>query len=256
MPISPHAIVDPQARIAGEVDIGPFSIVHAGVEIATGTRIGSFCEIGVPSPGAAAVEPLSIGPHAHIRSHSVLYAGSRYGAGLETGHRVTLREGTRCGEGVRIGTLSDVQGDCVIGDYVRMHSSVFVAKGCEVRQFAWLLPRVVLTNDPTPPSNRHHGCIIDEYAVVAAAALILPGVTVGARALVAASACVGIDVPPGMVVMGVPARVIGEASTVRLRGTDDEPAYPWTRHFHRGYPGEVVLQWCADNLDEETTDGS
>ena len=256
MSISPHAIVDSSARLGADVEIGPFCMVHAGVEIGAGSRIGAYCEIGVRSEHQRKCSVLTIGPGALIRSHSVIYGGSTYGAGLETGHRVTLREGTRCGAGVRIGTLSDIQGDCEIGDYVRMHSSVFVAKGSAIRCFAWLLPRVVLTNDPTPPSNDHVGCVVDEYAVIAAAALLMPGVRVGTNALVAAGACVTADVPPHMVAMGVPARIVGPTSNVRLRGDSDHAAYPWTNHFHRGYPSELVHEWMSAEAGEEKNDAT
>lgn len=248
MPISPHAIVSPSARLEGDVDVGPFSVVHDNVDIGAGCRIGAFCEIGVQSALSQGKTSLRIGKDALVRSHSVIYSGSEFGAGLETGHHVTLREGTHCGAGVRIGTFSDIQGDCVIGDHVRIHSSVFVAKGSIIGACAWLLPRVLLTNDPTPPSDRHIGCFVGEYAVLAASAVILPGTRIGEHALVAAGACVGIDVPPRMVAIGVPARVVGPASDVRLRGGVQGPAYPWTRHFHRGYPADLVQSWLAQEL--------
>lgn len=244
MPISATAIVSPQARLAVDVDIGPFCVVHGGVEIGAGSRIDAFCELGLPTPLADG-SPLLIGANARIRSHSVFYTSSRFGEGLETGHRVTLREHTRAGVGLRIGTLTDVQGDCEFGDHVRLHSNVFVAKGSLVRSFVWLLPRVVLTNDPTPPSNDHVGCVIDEYAVISAGALVLPGVSIGQHALVAAGACVSRDVPAGMLAAGVPARIIGKAANVKLRDGTGRQAYPWAAHFHRGYPPDVVEAWCA-----------
>lgn len=150
MTISPQGLVSRHARIGADVSVGPFSIVHDAVDIGAGSRIGAYCEIGVPTPLGRG-EPLRIGSGAHIRSHSVLHQASCIGSDFESGHHVILRERTRVGRGVRIGTLSDIQGDCNIGDYVRMHSSVFVAKLSAIRDFAWLLPRVVLTNDPTPP---------------------------------------------------------------------------------------------------------
>lgn len=242
MPISPHALVSARSSIGLDVHIESFCLVHDGCELGQGVSVGAYCEIGL-APADGREDALRVGAGARIRSHSVLYRGSTLGERLETGHRVTLREGTRTGQGVRIGTLCDVQGDCEIGEYARLHSGVFVAKGCVIGRFAWLLPHAVLTNDPTPPSNHHQGCVIGDHAVVAARAIVMPGVTIGEGAVVAAGACVTRDVPAGMVAMGIPARVVGPASAITLRGGDGGPAYPWTRHFERGYPTELVQRW-------------
>jgi UDP-3-O-[3-hydroxymyristoyl] glucosamine N-acyltransferase len=255
MLISEDARIHPSARIGADVEIGAFSIVHAGVAIEPGARIGAFCEIGVIGAPARAVET-TIGARAHIRSHAIVYAGASIGEDFEAGHRVTIREGTVIGRGVRVGTLCDIQGDCSIEDYARLHSNVFVAKLCRIGRCAWLLPRVVLTNDPTPPSDRHHGCVVGDYAVVAAGALILPGVELGAGCFVAAMACVGIDVPPDMVAVGVPARITGRTEEIRLRGEPDQSAYPWQRHFHRGYPPELVRSWLDAFAEPEDLDAT
>lgn len=235
MGISPLAIVSPEALLGEGVEIGAFTIVHPGVQIGTGSRIGSHCELGLPTPLADGAG-LVIGAGALIRSHTVFYAGSAFGARLETGHHVTVRERTRAGDGLRLGTGCDIQGDCSFGDHARLHSNVFVPKGCRVGCCAWLMPGVVLTNDPTPPSEVTLGCTVGDFAVVCAAALLMPGVRIGDHAVVAAKACVREDVAPGMLVAGVPARVIGSTDRVRLRAPLDGPAYPWTAHFSRGYP--------------------
>jgi acetyltransferase-like isoleucine patch superfamily enzyme len=240
--IHSSALVSPEAILGTEVEIGAFSIVHGNVILGDRAKIGSYCELGLPTPLSNG-SPLEIGSDSLIRSHSVFYEASRFGKGLSTGHRVTVRENTIAGCGFQVGTLSEIQGDCQIGDYVRFQSSVFVGKKTRIGNFVWILPYAVLTNDPTPPSNDLIGCVIEDFATVCAMAVILPGVTVGQHSLVAAHACVSRDVPPLMVAAGVPSRIVGEARAVKRRDGSGEPAYPWTAHFHRGYPEDIVEKW-------------
>ena len=47
--IDPRAIVDPSARIADDVEIGPFSIIGADVEIGEGTVVGPHVIIRGPT---------------------------------------------------------------------------------------------------------------------------------------------------------------------------------------------------------------
>jgi UDP-3-O-[3-hydroxymyristoyl] glucosamine N-acyltransferase len=47
---------------------------------------------------------------------------------MVTGHHVIVRENTVAGLVFQIGTLSEIQGDCSIGDYVRFQSNIFVGK--------------------------------------------------------------------------------------------------------------------------------
>ncbi|MFH2064821.1 MAG: N-acetyltransferase [Pseudomonadota bacterium] len=230
--------------------IGPYSIVYANVKIGADTIIDGNCEIGYPTPLADG-HPLIIGQGTLIRSHSVFYAGSCFGTRLVTGHRATVREKTIAGENLQIGTLCDIQGDCEIGDYVRFHSNVHVGKKSRIGNFVWLFPYVVLTNDPTPPSETLMGAVIEDYAVVATMSVILPGVTVGSHSLVGAHALVTKNVPRGMIVGGVPARVFGEASSMKLKDGSGQSAYPWTGHFHRGYPENITKEWNKMSYPED-----
>ena len=243
MSVSPLAQVSALARIGARAVIGPFTIVHDGVELGDDAVVDSHCVLGYPSPLAGG-RPLVIGDGALIRSHTVLYAGSVFGAGLRTGHHVTVREGLVAGVSLQVGTLSDLQGSASFGDHVRTHSSVFVAQGATIGSYVWLSPGVVLTDDPHPPSDGcRAGVIVEDYAVVAARATVMPGVRVGARSLVAAGALVTRDVAPDTVVAGVPARTLGPTGGIRLRDGSGRAAYPWMRHFHRGYPAETVAAW-------------
>ncbi|HEY4183609.1 MAG TPA: DapH/DapD/GlmU-related protein, partial [Polyangia bacterium] len=58
-------------------------------------------------------------------------------------------------------------------------------------------------------------------------AIIMPGVTIGPNAIVAAGAVVTKDVPPDAVVGGVPARVIGKVSELVQRMATETTELPW-----------------------------
>lgn len=248
------ALISPDAKIGRNVKIGPFTSINGNVEIGDDTFIDGYCEIGYSTPRAQG-KALVIGPRSQIRSHSVIYEGSTFGAELVTGHRVTVREGVSAGQNLQIGTLTDIQGNCLVGDYVRFHSGVFISQHSQIGNFVWLFPHVVLTEDPRPPSNFLVGVILEDFAAIAAASVLLPGVRIGKGSLVGAGSVVVADVDPGMVVLGVPAKPICEASKIKLKDGTDRPAYPWTTHFHRGYPESVVQSWL-DSIPAPTLSGS
>ncbi|WP_020676428.1 acyltransferase [Geopsychrobacter electrodiphilus] len=235
------AIISNKASIGNNVTIGAYTSINDYVEIGDNTVIENYCEIGYATP-LAENKKLVIGANSHIRSHSVFYQGSIFGDNLVTGHRVTIREKIKAGSNLQIGTLCDFQGDCVIGDFVRTHSNVHIGKESKIGNYVFIFPYVVLTNDPHPPSDTLLGVTIEDYAVIATMSVILPGVIIHEHALVGAHSLVKSDVPPKMVVAGNPAKVICETAKIKLSNLN-ESAYPWPKHFHRGYPESIIAQW-------------
>lgn len=247
--ISSFARIDPRAKIGKDVTIGDFTVVHADVELGDGCIIESHCIIGYPTPLADGL-PLRIGPGALIRSHSVMYAGATIQERLSTGHHVVIREKSQVGRRCQIGSYTELQGDLEFGDYSRTQSSVFIPKHTHIGMAVWLLPRVTLTNDPHPPSDPGDlGVRIEDYAVLAAGSTVLPGITIGTRALVAASSLVTHDVEPDTIVAGVPAKARGLTRDIMLQDGSGQRAYPWMRHFHRGYPEDLITLWTAQYGD-------
>ena len=243
--IHPSAIIHPDAQLGENVTVGPFTIIHANVRIGANTVIGSHCELGHPVFRGSS-SPLEIGPDSYIRSHSLFYEGSSFGERLVTGHRVTVREGTRAGANLQIGTLSDIQGTCEIGDYVRFHSNVHIGQHSKIGNYVWIFPYVVLTNDPHPPSDVMMGATVKDFVAIATMSVVLPGVTIHEGVLIGAHSSVARDVEADMVAVGAPAKVVCPTSQVKLRDGSGQPAYPWRRHFHRGYPDAAVAQWLAE----------
>lgn len=192
--------------------IASTAVIHPGVQLGKNVIIEDFCIIGSPYKGWNG-EPTVIGDNAHIRSHTVIYAGNRIGNNFSTGNKANIRELNRIGNNVSIGTLSVVEHHIVIEDNVRIHTQVFVPEYTELKQGAWLGPNVVITNAKFPQApgvkDSLKGAIVCENARIGANATLLPGITIGEGCLVGAGSVVTKDTPPRMKVAGNPARVLG-----------------------------------------------
>lgn len=219
-------------------------IIRENVSIGDDAFIGARCILGeylmdFITDRVKNKHKTTIGRNTIIRSETIIYGDNIIGDNFQTGHRATIREKSVIGHNVRIGTLSDIQGDCQIGNYVNMHSNVHIGQKSLIKDFVWIFPYVVLTNDPNPPSEQLLGVTVEEFAVIATGTVVLPGKVIGKESLVGAGATVTKDVPAGKVVVGNPIKVLGEASEIRNKITG-EAVYPWKYHFDRGMPWKGI----------------
>jgi len=242
--IKSGCILEDNITIGDNVFIDCGTIIHSNVTIDEDSCIGARCILGEYLMDFYAkkennIHPLHIRKGSLIRSECIIYGENDFGECLQTGHRVTIREYSRIGRHVRIGTLSDIQGDCEIQDYVSMHSNVHIGQKSVIKKYAWIYPYVVLTNDPNPPSNIVMGVTVEEFAIVATGTVVLPGKTIGKGALVGAGSVVTKDVGADMIAVGNPAREKGLTAKI-VDSTTGQPSYPWRYKFDRGMPWENV----------------
>ena len=237
-------------KIGKNVRIHPTALIYDNVVLHDNVFIGPYCIVGEPcsgyynDPKNYIINKTEIGKNSIIRSHSVIYEDVIIGDYFQTGHHVTIREKTKIGERCSIGTSTDIQDRVEIGNYVRIHSNVFLGQLTVIKDYAWIFPGVIMTNDKYPPMNELRGCIVDKYALVAAGSILLPGINVGKNSLVASGTIVSKDVLEMTAVRNVLNKT--SKSITELVSDDGEKVYPWKEHLKefRGYPWQVS--------DEET----
>jgi UDP-2-acetamido-3-amino-2,3-dideoxy-glucuronate N-acetyltransferase len=211
--------LSPTAQVGRDVSFGANVVVHDGVIIGDGVTIQDGAILGkrpklAPTSGAAPVgeEPLVIGAGAAICAQAIVFAAARVGAGSIVGDQAFVRERSVIGEGTVVGRGAAVDNDVVIGDRVRIQTSVYITGFSVVEDDVFVGPCAMTTNDDT--MNRHGddyrlaGATLRRACRIGGGVVLTPGVEVGEEAFVAAGAVVTANVPSRGFVMGVPGRVV------------------------------------------------
>jgi len=264
--IKRNSILKDRVLIGENVVIGENSfvdfdvLVRNNVNVGKNAFLGAKCIIGEYlmdeiTSRKKLVHALKIGRNCILRSGTIIYGENQIGNDFRTGHHVTIRENTVIGNHVRIGTLSDIQGDCNIDDYVNLHSNVHIGQKSLIHKYVWIFPYVILTNDPNPPSNSLKGVTVEEFAVIATGSIILPGIVIGKESLVGAGSVVTKNVMEGRVYVGNPAKDRGDIRKVKDHVTGKD-VYPWKYTFDRGMPWENLgyIRWKEEQKDEDSNE--
>lgn len=110
-----------------------------------------------------------------------------------------------------------IENDVVLGDNVTVKCGNYLWDGLRVGDGVFIGPNVTFTNDKQPRSKVYPDAflptVIMDGASIGGGAVILPGLTIGRRAMIGAGAVVTKDVPDDGV-------VYGDAARLRLRAGD------------------------------------
>lgn len=116
------------------------------------------------------------------------------------------------GENCNICSHCLIENDVVVGDNVTVKCGVQLWDGIRVEDNVFIGPNVTFTNDKYPRSKQYPEqfwkTTIKKGASIGAGAVILCGVTIGEKAMIAAGSVVTKDVPEGELWMGNPAKYV------------------------------------------------
>ena len=218
-----NVVVMDGAELGMGVSLGHNVVVHPGTVIGDGVVVSDNAVLGKrPKPARTStvrvsdqIPPLEIGAGSTIGAGTVIYAGTRIGGNCLIADQAFVRERCVIGDAVIVGRGVTVENETTIGSYTKIQSQAYVVAWATVEDHVFIAPCVVTTNDNymgrTQERFKHRkGPHIKRGARIGANSILLPGVTVGREAFVAAGALVTRDVPDAVLVWGVPAQVIRE----------------------------------------------
>ena len=222
--IHPAAVVDPAAKVADDVEVGPLSCVGPGAELGPGVVVANHGSIaGLTRVGART----RIHPFAALGGdpQDKRFSGER--TRLEIGADNVIREGAT----IHVGTPRG--GGCTrIGDDNLIMNGAHVAHDCQVGSHVIVASLVGLAGH----------VVGEDHAVLGAYTGVHQFARVGESVMTAANSMLSQDAPPFAMVAGDRARLVGLNTVgVRRRELPDEAVRALKRAFHLLFASKVRL---------------
>jgi UDP-N-acetylglucosamine acyltransferase len=172
------AIIHPEAELADDVRVGPYSVISAGVRIAKGTEVGSHVVIEGPTTIGENNRFFSFGSIGQV-PQDLKFHGER--SELIIGNNNVFREGVTIHRGTQGGG-----GKTTIGNNNFFMATAHVAHDCQIRDF------VIMANAATLAGH----VAIEEHATVGAFSGIHQFCRVGKHAFIGGYSVITKDVLP------------------------------------------------------------
>ena len=135
----------------------------------------------------------------------------------EIGENTIIRDyvnifGCKIGKNCKIAAFVEIQKEVTIGNSCAIEAFTFIPSGVTIEDEVFIGPHVCFTNDKQPravnPGWKTIPTVVKKGASIGAGSVILCGVTIGEKAMVAAGSVVTKDVAEKTLVAGNPAKPI------------------------------------------------
>jgi acetyltransferase-like isoleucine patch superfamily enzyme len=202
------------AEIHPTATVYPGTVLGEGVKVLEGAVVGKQPTL---SPRSTAkrepLPPVELGDGTIVSTGAIVFAGSRVGARVILGDQSCVRERVQVGDDVVLGRGSLIENDTSVGARTKIQAGAYITAYSALEDDVFIAPCVVTTNDNfMGRTERRHDLIkgptIRRGARIGGGAILCPAVEIGEEAFVGAGAVVTKDVPPRMLVVGNPARVL------------------------------------------------
>jgi acetyltransferase-like isoleucine patch superfamily enzyme len=210
-------------------EVHPTATVYPGTVLGDGVCVLEYAVVGKqPTLGASSTarrEPLApaqVGDGSVVSTGAIVFAGTTVGARSIVGDQSCIRERVTLGDDCVLGRGSLIENDTTVGAGTRIQAGAYITAYSTLEDDVFIAPCVVTTNDNYMGRTERRraemrGPTIRRGARVGGGAILCPGIEIGEEAFVGAGAVVTKDVPPGMLVVGSPARVLREVHPDELR---------------------------------------
>ncbi|MBU1331247.1 MAG: acyl-ACP--UDP-N-acetylglucosamine O-acyltransferase [Gammaproteobacteria bacterium] len=231
--IDPRAIIDPNARLADDVVVGPWSIIGPDVEIGEGTVLG---------PNVIIKGPTRIGKHNRVYQFSSLgedtpdrkYKGEP--TRLVIGDHNIIREGVT----MHRGTIQD-RDETTVGDHNLIMAYAHIGHDSVVGNHCILVNNVALAG------HVHIG----DWAILSGYTLVHQFCHIGAHSFAAMGTAIGKDVPAYVTVSGNPAEARSmNFEGLRRRGFSAESIQALRRAYKTVYRQGLTIEEALAELAE------
>jgi UDP-2-acetamido-3-amino-2,3-dideoxy-glucuronate N-acetyltransferase len=224
-----NTIICENVRIGNNCQIGHGVVIHRDTVIGDDVRIDDNTVMGkLPMKAALSaitrdqqLPPCEVGDSCLIGALAVIYRGCKLGAKVMVADLASIREDAEVGEYTIIGRGVTVENKVKIGKRCKLETESYITALSEIGDGCFIAPEVTFTNDNFLGRTKerfkyHKGVTLERGARIGANVTVLPGVNIGADALVAAGSVVTKNVPPKKIVLGAPAKVWREVPAEQL----------------------------------------